>query len=102
MNSLGAGIAAGGAGAGAAAGGAGDAGEPAEVKTHFDVKLTAFDAKAKIKIIKEVRAATSLGLKEAKELVESAPCVLVKDMKKEDAEAFMETLKGLGGDAVLE
>ena len=42
---------------------------PAEEKTEFDVKLTAFDAAAKIKVIKEVRAMTELGLKEAKELV---------------------------------
>lgn len=43
--------------------------EPKEEKTSFDIKLEGFDAAAKIKIIKEVRAATDLGLKEAKELV---------------------------------
>ncbi len=43
-----------------------------EEKTEFDVKLTGFDAAAKIKVIKEVRAMTSLGLKEAKELVRCA------------------------------
>ena len=59
-------------------GGGGDGGsaavEEAKVeKTAFDLKLTGFDAKAKIKVIKEIRGLTSLGLKEAKELVEGAP-----------------------------
>jgi large subunit ribosomal protein L7/L12 len=44
-----------------------------EAKTLFDLKLMAYDAKAKIKVIKEVRAIAGLGLKEAKELVEGAP-----------------------------
>jgi len=47
--------------------------EPKAEKTHFDIELTKFDAAAKIKVIKEVRAMMGLGLKEAKELVESAP-----------------------------
>jgi len=52
----------------------GDGGEEVvEEKTIFDLKLEAFDAKAKIKVIKEVRTVTGLGLKEAKELVEGAP-----------------------------
>ena len=42
---------------------------PAEAKTEFDIKLTGFDAASKVKVIKEVRTMTSLGLKEAKELV---------------------------------
>jgi len=57
---------------GAAAGGAGDAAAPAEEKkekTEFAVKLESFSAEGKIKVIKEIRAITSLGLKEAKELV---------------------------------
>lgn len=56
---------------GAAAGGTTPEAEaaPVEEKTEFDVKLTGFDAAAKIKVIKEVRAMTNLGLKEAKELV---------------------------------
>ncbi len=45
-------------------------------KENFDLKLVSFDSKAKIKIIKEVRSITSLGLKEAKELVEGSPKVL--------------------------
>ena len=68
-------IARGGSGGG---GGKKDASDdaPAEVveeKTVFDLKLTGFDAKSKIKVIKEIRGVTSLGLKEAKELVEGAP-----------------------------
>ena len=58
----------GGGGAGAAPAAVAEAPKEAE-KTEFDVKLTGFDAAAKIKVIKEVRAVTSLGLKEAKELV---------------------------------
>eukprot|EP00571_Detonula_confervacea_P016176 CAMPEP_0172310960 /NCGR_PEP_ID=MMETSP1058-20130122/13463_1 /TAXON_ID=83371 /ORGANISM="Detonula confervacea, Strain CCMP 353" /LENGTH=197 /DNA_ID=CAMNT_0013023993 /DNA_START=145 /DNA_END=738 /DNA_ORIENTATION=+ len=77
---------------------AGDA-APAEVveeKTIFDLKLTGFDAKSKIKVIKEVRAMTSLGLKEAKELVEKFPSTVKKDIKKEEAEALKEKLESLG------
>eukprot|EP00593_Proboscia_inermis_P017322 CAMPEP_0171310992 /NCGR_PEP_ID=MMETSP0816-20121228/21204_1 /TAXON_ID=420281 /ORGANISM="Proboscia inermis, Strain CCAP1064/1" /LENGTH=196 /DNA_ID=CAMNT_0011795453 /DNA_START=297 /DNA_END=887 /DNA_ORIENTATION=+ len=70
--------------------------EVVEEKTVFDIKLTGFDKKAKIKIIKEVRSATELGLKEAKEMVEGAPKIIKKDMKKEDAEAFKEKLEALG------
>ena len=66
-------------------------------KTHYDVELTAFDAASKIKIIKEVRAMLGLGLKEAKEVVESVPSWLKKDLLKEDAEALKEKLEGLGG-----
>ena len=72
-----------------------------EEKTKFDLKLTGFDEKAKIKIIKEVRSITGLGLKEAKELVESAPKVVQKDMKKEDAEALKAKLEELGGQIEL-
>eukprot|EP00984_Skeletonema_dohrnii_P013585 scaffold5625_cov90-Skeletonema_dohrnii-CCMP3373.AAC.7 len=53
--------------------GGGDKVEEIVEKTAFDLKLTGFDAKAKIKVIKEIRGLTSLGLKEAKELVEGAP-----------------------------
>lgn len=67
-----------------------------EEKTVFDIKLTGFDAKAKIKVIKEIRSAAGLGLKEAKELVEGAPKIVKKDMKKEDAEALKEKLESLG------
>lgn len=76
--------------------------EPKEEKTQFDVKLASFDAKSKIKVIKEVRAITGLGLKEAKELVEGAPSVLKKDVKKEEAEALIAQLKEVGAVVELE
>jgi large subunit ribosomal protein L7/L12 len=72
---------------------------PAEAvveKTSFDLKLIGFDAKNKIKVIKEVRAMTSLGLKEAKELVEGVPATLKKGIKKEEAEELKALLEGLG------
>jgi large subunit ribosomal protein L7/L12 len=65
-------------------------------KTTFDVKLTGFDPKAKIKIIKEVRAIAGLGLKEAKEFVEGAPKIIQKDLKKEQAEEIKAKLEELG------
>ncbi|KAL9270048.1 Large ribosomal subunit protein bL12c-like protein [Drosera capensis] len=65
-------------------------------KTAFDVKLEKFDAAAKIKVIKEVRSFTELGLKEAKDLVEKTPVVVKKGVSKEEAEAIAEKLKALG------
>ena len=70
--------------------------EVVEEKTLFDLKLTGFDAKAKIKVIKEVRAIAALGLKEAKELVEGAPAVIKKDIKKEEAEELQKKLEEVG------
>lgn len=88
----------GGGGGGGAAAGEDDApAEAAKEKDAFDVKLTAFDAKAKIKIIKEVRAASGLGLKEAKELVEKAPAVIKEGLTKDEAEALAKTITDLGG-----
>ena len=76
-------------------------GAPAEAKTAFDVKLVSFDAKAKIKIIKEVRTIVAgLGLKEAKAMVEGAPIVLQKGINKDDAEQVKAKLEELG--AVIE
>ena len=86
----------GGGAAGAPAVAAAAAAKPAE-KTAFTVKLASFDAKAKIKIIKEVRQATGLGLKEAKELVEGAPCVVKEGLNKEDSEALRKLLTENGG-----
>ena len=74
----------------------------AEEKEFFDIKLTSFDAKAKIKVIKEVRALTGLGLKEAKEVVEGAPSVLKKEVKKDEAEEIVKKLTELGAAAELE
>ncbi|GMP27713.1 hypothetical protein CsSME_00003584 [Camellia sinensis var. sinensis] len=71
-------------------------------KTAFDVKLEKFDAAAKIKVIKEVRAFTDLGLKEAKDLVEKAPVVVKKGVAKEEADSIIEKLKALGATVMLE
>ncbi|MED6134598.1 hypothetical protein PIB30_038388 [Stylosanthes scabra] len=71
-------------------------------KTAFDVKLEKFDAAGKIKVIKEVRAFTNLGLKEAKDLVEKVPAVLKQGVTKEEANEIIEKLKAVGGVAVME
>ncbi|XP_059642365.1 uncharacterized protein LOC132284292 [Cornus florida] len=71
-------------------------------KTAFDVKLEKFDAAAKIKVIKEVRAFTSLGLKEAKDLVEKVPVLLKRGVAKEEANAVIEKMKAAGGVAMME
>jgi large subunit ribosomal protein L7/L12 len=67
-----------------------------EEKTSFDVELSGYDAKEKIKIIKEIRAILNLGLKEAKEMVEGAPIWIQRGMKKEDADKLVKTLEPLG------
>lgn len=92
----------GGGGAGPAAAAAEEAPAAAAEKTHFTVKLEKFDAGSKIKLIKEVRAFTGLGLKEAKELVESAPTDIKADVAKAEAEALKEKLEGVGGTIVLD
>jgi large subunit ribosomal protein L7/L12 len=78
---------------------AGGGGEPAataeEEKDEFDVVLAAAGDK-KIQVIKEVRALTSLGLKEAKDLVDSAPKPLLEKVSKEDAEKAKQQLEGAG------
>ncbi|GMI08685.1 hypothetical protein TrRE_jg3243 [Triparma retinervis] len=76
--------------------------EVKEEKTLFDLKLLSFDAKSKIKVIKEVRTITGLGLKEAKELVEGAPKTVKKDIKKEEAEELAEKIKAVGGECEVE
>ncbi|KQK15109.1 uncharacterized protein LOC100837964 [Brachypodium distachyon] len=88
--------------AGDAASGSAGAEEAAAVKTAFDVKIEKYDAAAKIKIIKEVRAMTDLGLKEAKELVEKAPVVVRAGLPKEEAEALAAKLKAAGAAVALE
>ena len=60
--------------------------------------MTKFDAAKKIALIKEVRAMLGLGLKEAKEMVESAPVWIKKEVKKEDADKLVEKLKEFGGE----
>ncbi|KAF8013792.1 hypothetical protein BT93_I1597 [Corymbia citriodora subsp. variegata] len=71
-------------------------------KTVFEVKLESYEASAKIKIIKEVRSFTDLGLKEAKDLVEKTPAVLKAGLSKEEGEQIMEKLKALGAKVVME
>jgi large subunit ribosomal protein L7/L12 len=83
----------------AAAPGQGEAAAAVE-QTEFTVMLTDIGAK-KIQVIKEVRAVTSLGLKEAKELVESAPVAVKENLNKEDAEAIKEKLTAAGATAEL-
>ena len=83
-----------------AAAGPAAAAEEEEEKTNFDVELTAFGSN-KIAVIKVVRALTSLGLKEAKEAVESAPKVLLEGAKKEDAEAAKKQLEEAGATVTL-
>ena len=69
-------------------------------KTEFDVQLKDFGAK-KIPVIKEVRAITGLGLKEAKEKVESAPVVIQEGIAKEEAEKTKEQLEALGAEVEI-
>jgi ribosomal protein L7/L12 len=71
------------------------------VKTTFDLKLVGFDAAAKIKVIKEIRAIAGLGLKEAKEMVESAPKVIQKDLKPEQAQELKAKLEEIGAQIEL-
>ena len=79
------------AGAGAAA---------AEEKTEFDVELTEVGSE-KVKVIKVVREATGLGLKEAKELVDNAPKALKTGVSKEEAEALKKQLEEVGAKVTL-
>ena len=74
---------------------AGDAGAAAEEKTEFDVELTEVGPN-KVKVIKVVREATGLGLKEAKDLVDSAPKVLKEAASKEEAEEIKAKLEAEG------
>ena len=83
----------------AAAGGA-PAGEAAEVKDTFDVILASIGEK-KINVIKEVRAITGLGLKEAKDLVEGAPKSVKADATKDEAEEIKTKLEGAGATVEL-
>jgi large subunit ribosomal protein L7/L12 len=71
------------------------AAEAAEEKTEFDVILAAIGDK-KINVIKEVRAMTGLGLKEAKDLVEAAPKVVKEGVRKEEAEEMKKKLEEVG------
>jgi len=103
MPMMGAMPAAGAAGAPAADGGeAAAAEEPEELKPIVDIQLESFDASAKIKVIKEVKNLAQLGLKEAKAAVEGAPDVIMKGVKREEAEEIIKTLEGLGAKATMQ
>lgn len=80
----------------AVAAGPGDGGAAAEEKTEFDVILTSAGDQ-KIKVIKEVRAITSLGLKEAKDLVEGVPAAVKEGVSKDEAAAIKTQIEGAGG-----
>ena len=80
----------------AAAPAAGAAAAPAEEKTSFDVILASVPADKKIAVLKEVRAITGLGLKEAKDLVDGAPKAIKEGVKKEDADAIKKQLEEAG------
>jgi len=82
-----------------AAGGGGEA-AVVEEKTEFDVILTAVGAQ-KINVIKEVRAVTSLGLKEAKDLVEGAPKAVKEGVSKDEAEKIKKQLEAAGATVEL-
>ena len=82
------------------AAGAGDSAAPAEEKTEFDVILTSIGEK-KINVIKEVRGITGLGLKEAKEAVESAPKAIKEGVSKEEAEEVKKKLEEAGASVEL-
>ena len=86
--------------AGPAQGGGGEAAAVAEEKDEFDVILSAAGDK-KIQVIKEVRALTSLGLKEAKDLVDGAPKPVLEKVSKEDAEKAKAQLEGAGATVEL-
>ena len=87
------------AGGGAAAGGAAEA---AEEKTEFDVELTELtDTKAKVKVIKEIRGITGLGLKDAKALVEGAPAIIKEAVSKDAAADIKAKLEAVGGKVTI-
>jgi large subunit ribosomal protein L7/L12 len=78
----------------------GDAAGAEEEQTEFDVVLTAAGEK-KIQVIKEVRSLTSLGLKEAKDLVDGAPKAVLERVSKDEAEKAKAALEGAGGTVEL-
>ena len=83
-----------------AAAGAGAAAEAAEEKTEFDVELTEVGAE-KVKVIKVVREATGLGLKEAKDLVDAAPKMIKEGASKEEADDIKAKLEAVGAKVTL-
>ena len=88
------------AAAGVVVAAAGAAGEAAEEKDEFDVELTEVGAN-KVKVIKVVREATGLGLKEAKDVVDGAPKVVKEQASKEEAEEIKKKLEEVGANVTL-
>jgi len=86
----------------AAAGGAAPAAEAAEEKTEFNVILTGYEADKKIQVIKVVRAITSLGLKEAKDLVEGVPKPVKEAVSKDEAANIKKQLEEVSGQVKVE
>jgi large subunit ribosomal protein L7/L12 len=84
----------------AVAAAAGPVAEAAEVKTEFDVIMTAFGDN-KINVIKEIRAITGLGLKEAKDMVEGVPATVKEGISKEEAEKLKKQLEDAGAKVEL-
>jgi large subunit ribosomal protein L7/L12 len=84
----------------AAPAGGGDSAPAEEEQDEFDVVLTAIGS-AKIQVIKEVRALTSLGLKEAKDLVDGAPNAILEGVDKETADKAKEAIEAAGGSVEL-
>ncbi|KNA25232.1 hypothetical protein SOVF_008380 [Spinacia oleracea] len=76
--------------------------EKKEEKTVFELKLESFEAASKIKVIKEIRAVTEYGLKEAKDLVEKTPSIFKKGVPKEEAEQIIEKMKAVGAKVIME
>ena len=85
----------------APSGDAGGAAPAAAEKTEFDVVIESYEASKKIGIIKVVRAATSLGLKEAKDLVEAIPAKVKEGLSKEDAEKLKKELEEAGAKIIV-
>lgn len=82
---------------------AGDAQEEKkEEKSVFELKLESFEAASKLKVIKEIRSFTDLGLKEAKDLVEKTPSTFKRGVPKDEAEQIIEKLKAVGAIVVME
>jgi large subunit ribosomal protein L7/L12 len=79
-----------------------EAAPAAQEKTLFNLKLEKFDAGAKPKVIKEIKAMLGLSLVDSKKFVESAPKLMKEGVPKEEAEKIVETLKALGATVVME
>ena len=79
-----------------------DAAPAAQAKTLFTLTLKSFDAGAKPKIIKEIKSMLAMSLVESKKFVESAPKTMKEGVPKDEGNAIIETMKGLGGVVTME